>query len=284
MENQNIYFRASGIGALMTDGRGTTLTDNMKKEYEDFKERLRNGGKLTDPQKLKFEDYKKRENAPFQLSDTAKTFVKKTWLFNEKGFRKDVKSPFLEKGLYNESEAIAFLSKMDGNFYKKNTERKFKDNITGECDINFKSKTTRIIIDTKCSWDAETYMNGSLDNLYFGQGQSYCDLYDADEFWLRFVLLDCPDHIFNKQREMLWNKYYDHSMTIEEAQELETKMEPLFEQLERNLIFSKSGKYTDEERVKTIKVQRDDEYIKELRSRIKPALNYYSTIKLNDVV
>ncbi len=283
MENQNIYFRASGIGALMTDGRGTTLTDNMKKELSDFKEKLRNGGKLTDAQKIKFDDYSKREKAPFQLSDTAKTFVKKTWLFYEKGFKKDVKSPFLEKGLYNESEAIAMISKIDGNFYQKNTERKYKDNITGECDVNFKAKTTRIIQDTKCSWDAETFMNASNDPLYYAQGQSYCELYDADEFWLRFVLLDCPDHIFNQEREKLWRKYYDSSMTIEEAQELETKLEPLFQQLERNLIYSTSGKYTEQERVKTLKFERDDKFISEMKQRVKHGLEYYQTIKLNQI-
>ena len=279
-----IYFRASGIGALLTDGRGTTLTDNQKKELEDFKIRLRNGGKLTDPQRKKFDDYSQREKAPFQLSDTAKSFVHENWLFNEKGFFKPVKTDYTDKGIFNEEEGLNLLSRVHGNFYKKNTVRKYKGNLTGECDVEHKDKSKKIILDVKNCWDAKTFMNAKPDKLYDGQGHSYIDLYDADEFWLCYTLTDCPSHIFAKQRERLFHEYYSNSMSNEEQQQLEERLQPLFDQLERNLIYSNSKLYTEEERIKIFKFERDGEKIKLIHDRIPHALDYYQTLSLNNVV
>jgi hypothetical protein len=281
--NNEIFFRASGNGALMTDGRGTVLTDNMKKDLEDFKTKLRNGGKLTDPQKLKFDDYIKRENAPFELSDTAKSFVKENWLWLEKGFYKALKTDFTDKGIFNEEEGLSLMSRVHGNFYKKNTTRKYKGNLTGECDVEFKQGTTKIILDVKNCWDAKTFINAKPDKIYDWQGETYMDLYEADEFWLCYTLTDCPDHLLNKQKEKLWRQYYDESMSPEEASAMEERMTPMFEQIERNLVYSNSKLYTEEERIKIFKYQRDGEKFKLLLDRIPSALEYYQTIKLNDI-
>jgi hypothetical protein len=84
---EKILFRASGLGALMTEGRGLVLTDNQKQTLADYKLRDAGEGKpLTDKQKIDFELLLSKENAKPTLSDTAKSFIEKTWLFNEKGF------------------------------------------------------------------------------------------------------------------------------------------------------------------------------------------------------
>lgn len=279
-----ITFRASGIGALMTDGRGSTLTDNMLKELEDFKAKLRLGGKLTDAQKKKFDDYIARQNAPFELSDTAKSFVKENWLYNEKGFYKPLKTQFTDKGIFNEEEGLSLLSRVHGNFYKKNIARKTVGNKTGECDVMHKEGGKKIIIDTKNSWDALTFMNAKPEKIYLSQGDTYLDLYEADEFWLAYTLTDCPEHLLNKQKEMLFRQYSDQSMSPEELGLLEEKMEPLFAQIERNLIYSNSKLYTEEERVKIFKFERCDNRIKLLDERVEHALDFYPSIKLNDVI
>jgi len=279
-----ITFRASGIGALLTEGRGTVLSDNMKKELEDFKTKLRGGGKLTDAQKKKFDDYIERETAPFELSDTAKSFVNENWLFNEKGFYKPLKTKFTDKGIFNEEESISLLSRVHGNFYKKNLTRKTIGNKTGECDIEFKQNGKKIIIDTKNCWDALTFMNAKPEKIYTGQGDQYLDLYEADEFWLAYTLTDCPEHLLNKEKELLFRQYSDQSMSSEELGLLEERMKPLFDQIERNLVYSNSKLYTEEERVKIFKFERCDNRIKLMDERIEHALDYYQTIKLNDVV
>lgn len=278
-----ITFRASGIGALMTDGRGTTLTENMVKELEGFKLKLREGGKLTDAQRLKFDDYTARQNAPFELSDTAKAFVRENWLWNEKGFYKPIKTDFTDKGIFNEEEGISLLSKVHNNFYKKNAVRKYKGNKTGECDIEFKKGNSKIILDVKNCWDAKTFINARPDKLYDAQGDTYIDLYDADEFWLCYTLTDCPTHLLNKQKERLFNEFTSYDMSDEERTLIEERLQPMFEQIERNLVYSNSKLYTEEERVKVFKFERSEGRIKAIDERIPHALDFYQTIKLNGI-
>ena len=68
------------------------------------------------------------------------------------------------------------------------------------------------------------------------------------------------------------------------AQQLEEKLKPMFDQIDRNLVFSTSGKYTPQERVKTFKVERDDQLFKEkILDRIPAAIDYYKTITLNQI-
>ncbi len=278
-----ITFRASGIGALMTDGRGSVLTDNMSKELEDFKDKLRLGGKLTDPQKKKFDDYMSRQNAPFEMSDTAKSFVRENWLFNEKGFYKPLKTKFTDKGIFNEEEGLSLLSRVHGNFYKKNVTRITRGNKTGECDVKHKEGSKKIIIDTKNSWDAMTFMNAKPEKIYTGQGDQYLDLYDSDEFWLVYTLTDCPEHLLKKEQERLFNEYTSYDMSEEERTIIDQRLQPMFEQIERNLVYSNSQLYTEEERVKIYKFERCDGRIKLMDERIEHALDYYPSIKLNDV-
>jgi hypothetical protein len=280
----NILFRASGVGALMVDGRGAVITENQLQTIKDFETRLREGGKLTDKQKDELKRLKEKRDAPFELSDTAKQFIDDTWLWNEKGFFKKIKSPYIDKGIFGEEVGIDLLTELDGNFYAKNTERKTKGNLTGHCDINTKIDSKKIIQDVKCCWDAKTFKNAEWTKLYEWQGRTYLDLYDADEFWLRYVLIDCPPHLVQREKERLWRQYYDESMSMEEAQRLEEMMKPMFEQIERNLVYSSNSNYTLEERVKTYKITRDDVVFKQLLDRIPDALKYYNSIKLNDVV
>lgn len=280
----NILFRAYGVGALMVDGRGAVITEKQLQTIKDFETRLREGGKLTENQKDELKRLKEKRDAPFELSDTAKQFIDDTWLFDKKGFFKNIKSPYIDKGIFGEEVGIDLLTELDGNFYAKNTERKTKGNLTGHCDIITKIDSKIIIQDVKCCWDPKTFKNAEFTKLYEWQGRTYMDLYDADEFWLRYVLIDCPPHLVQREKDRLWSQYYDQSMSMEEAQSLEERMKPMFEQIERNLVYSSNSNYTLEERVKTYKITRDDVVFKQLLDRIPDALKYYNSIKLNDVV
>lgn len=281
-----VFFRAHGVGALMTDGRGTVLTDKQAVILKDFESRLRSGGKLTPKQRETMVDYQKRRDAPPELSDTAKTFVQKTWLWHEKGFRKRIKSDYLEKGIFQETESMALLSELDGIFYAKNIAREFckKTHLSGECDIKTKMNGGYYIDDIKSSWDAETFMNADWDKLKEWQGRSYLHLYGGDVFRLRFCLVDAPDHIVTKQKEKLWREFYSDSFSDEETHRMEESLKPMYEQIERNLVYSNNPQFTKEERVKTYTIERDDAKFKELQERIEPALKYYSELQLNRLV
>jgi hypothetical protein len=273
---EKILFRASGIGALLTESRGIVLTDNQKQTLADYKLRDAGEGKpLTDKQKIDFELLLSKENAKPMLSDTAKSFIEKTWLFNEKGFYEELSSKYVEKGNFNEDDGIILVSEIENSIYEKNAERKTIGHITGEADIVCTINGVKVIKDIKSSWSPLTFMNGELSTIYEWQGRAYMYLYDADEFHLHYTLTDCPEHILENEKWKLRNKYGildDENPT----------MQRLFKQLEQNLVFS-NGNYTKDERVKTFKITRCKEKEELLLSKIPMAVNYYQSITLNQI-
>lgn len=279
--SDEILLRASGSGALTTTKRGTGVTKTLLALIKKHETKILAGGTLTAPQAKELKDAKARRDAPAELSDTAKAFIRKTWLLKEKGFYKEIKSKYLDKGIYGEEDGITLITDIDKQFYVKNTKRINKGNLTGECDINSVINGVRVIQDIKCCWDAETFINSEIDNLYEWQGRIYMHLYDADEFWLRYCLVDCPPHIVVKEKEYKWRQYFSDSMSDEEQHQLEEKLKPIYDQIDRNLVYSTSSKYTKEERVKTFKITRDDVKFKELLDKIPHALKYYNSLTLN---
>lgn len=277
-----ILFRSHRAVDIMTDARGTVITEKQLATWNDYATRLREGGKLTANQQKTFTELTKKKNAPFQLSDTAKSAVRAIWLGTEKGFRKDIKSKFLDKGIFGEEMGISLLSEVDGRFYSKNAERKTKGNRTGECDIIETIDGKKVIMDVKCSWDPETFMNADFSKQYEWQGRDYMDLYEADEFWLRYCLVDTPEHLINKQKEWKWREFYADTMSDEEQHVLEERMKPIFDQIDLNSKFSTNPQYTPEERVKTFKITRDDAIFQKYLDRIPHCIEFYKSIRLNN--
>ena len=275
--SKEIFFRASGIGALMVEGRGTVITENQLATLNDFEDRIRGNGKpLTEKQTEAYMDLKAKRDAPPQLSDTAKRFIESMWLMNEKGFYEELKNKQVQKGLFNEDDGIGLVSEVDEEFYMKNSERITKGNITGECDINFVSNGKRIIKDIKCSWSPKTFMSGDFNSIYEWQGRTYMYLYDADEFHLHYALTDCPPHLYENEVWKVKNRYG----IIDNDDEV---VKPLFDQLRRNLIFSDNPAYSKEERLKTFVITRDLEKEKQLLAKIPLAIKYYNNITLNQI-
>src|ERR1700737_549012 len=64
------------------------------------------------------------------------------------GFNEVISGKFMEKGIIVEDQSIALYNSVFFTDYKKNTERKTNEWITGECDIFTGSK----IIDIKSAW------------------------------------------------------------------------------------------------------------------------------------
>lgn len=278
---KDILFRASSIGDLMTEGRGVFLTDLQKIKLAEYKERNSGNGKpLTDNQNIEFEALLSKENAKPELSDTAKKFVESTWLLNEKGFYKDLENKYVTKGNLNEDDGIVLVSEVEGLMLHKNDVRMTIGNITGECDVIEIIDGRKIIKDIKSSWSPLTFMNVGFSNLYEWQGRCYMYLYDANEFHLHYTLTDTPRFLIEKEKERQYYKYFDKLMTDSELENLELMLQPIYQQIEKNMCFSE-GNYTKEERVKTYKIFRDKEKEKMLLDKIPMAIEYYKTITLN---
>lgn len=288
---EQVLFRASGAGALLTNKQGTVFTETQKARVAELlQEKLT--GINANGNKVKWEGTKKPEelaeliakrDAPPELSDTAKAFVRKIWLQNEKGVRIDIKSKYLDKGLYAEEDAITLLTEVDGVFYVKNEERRENEDHTGECDIFKELPNKKITIDTKCSWDPETFMAAKPDVIYETQGDVYMDLWDADEHHLKYCLVDAPPHLVQKAKDDIKWKYYSGDMNPEEMDKFEKMLQPLYDQIDRNMVYSNNPLFTKEERVKTFIFYRSKEKKALMVERVKMARDYYQTLTLNGI-
>lgn len=290
VESNEVFFRASSFGNLMTENQGSVFTEKMAEELDNLYYELengvnRNGNKVKwAPVKAdKIKELTAKRDAPPQLSKTAKSEVEKIWRLNKKGFWEDLENKYLMKGLFNEIDGIDLVSKAHGSFYNKNDERKYKNNITGECDIIDVKDGKRIVIDVKSSWNPRTFMDGELSKIYEYQLRCYMYLYDAEEAYLCYCLTDAPEHLVTNEKKKQWYKFYSDSMTQAEVELMETKLERIYKQIETNMVYSNNPNYSQEELVKTFKIQRDLEIEKEMLAKIPLALEYYNSIKLNQI-
>lgn len=289
MDIENVLFNASSAGALLTEKQGNSFTDVMAKKLAEL-EKERDTGFNVNGNKVKWNrtkkpeelaDLIKRRDAPPELSDTAKTLVRKTWLKYEKGIYSQIKSKFLEKGIVKEEDSISLITEVEGVLYVKNEERINNEYFSGEADIVKDFEDKRLIIDTKTSWSAETFFSAEPTLDYIVQGQIYMQLWDAEEFQLKFVLVDTPENLVQREKDNAKWKYYSGDMTDTELDELENLMQPIYKQIERNMIFSTNPNIKKEECIKTFYFKRDREMYAKLVERAKLAREYYQTLKLN---
>jgi hypothetical protein len=284
-----ILFNASSSGALMTEKRGTEFTEANKLRIEELiSERdtgiNKNGNKVkwegTQKQSELDDLIKKRDTVP-ELSDTAKNYVKRVWLKYEKGIYNNIKSKFLDKGLMQEEESITLLTEVEKIAYSKNEERRDNDFFSGECDIYKDFGNKKVVIDIKTCWNSETFINAkpSLDNEI--QGVVYMELWDCDEFHLKFCLVDTPSNLVQREKDIEKYKYFSGDMTDEELDMLEKSIQPIYDQIERNLVYSNNPLIKKEECIKTFIFYRDKEKYNKLISKAKLGLEYYKTLTLN---
>lgn len=288
---EEVLFRASGAGALLTNKQGTEFTDVQKARVSELlQEKLT--GLNVNGNKVKWEGTKKPEelatliakrDAPPQLSDTAKAFVRKIWLLNEKGVRIEIKSKYLDKGILAEEDAITLISEVDNVLYVKNDERRTNEDHSGECDIFKEFPTKKITIDVKSCYNPETFMNAEPGPIYEGQGDVYMDLWDADEHHVKYCLVDAPAHLVQREKDNAKYKYFSGDMTDAELDFLEKAMEPIYQQIERNMVYTNNPLFNKEERVKTFIFYRNKERKLLMQERVKMAREYYKTLTLNKI-
>lgn len=175
-----------------------------------------NGNKIkwTDKKKEELASLTNRRDCP-ELGETAKTFIFETCAACLLGVKKQIKSKYLDKGVVQEDLAIEWLSRVDGESYKKNKERRRNEIVSGECDIDTGVK----IIDIKNSWDFFTFFNSKPKDIYVWQGRAYMELWDRDKFELVYVLNDMPLFLFHWELINMAKKYSQFAV-IEELNEL----------------------------------------------------------------
>ena len=262
-----LRFRASGAANLMTNKQGASITEKQLELLANLQAKLTEKGSITEKQTETYNELVAKRDSPFELSDTAKSWVEKLWRKKEKGVEEFLANKYIEKGLSEEEMGISLCSAIDGNYYKKNEEERDNGVLTGTPDIVFGDES---IDDIKSSWDLKTFMNADMTDLYYGQLQVYMELWDINSARLRYCLVDTPQKLINDaKRQVMWKL----DITDDENPEFRH----IFQQIETNMIFSH---YPKHERVKTFHVKRDRAYIDELYVRAAHAIDYYESLRL----
>lgn len=185
MLNANeIKFRASGIGYLMTEPRSKSET----------------------------------------LSETTKSHLVDVYVSEKYGRKKDISNCYIEKGLAVEDDSITLLSRHTKKFHKKNDIRLSNEFIQGEPDLfdGESIEKAELIIDIKSSWDIFTFFRTKKDHInkmYWWQLQSYMWLTGAKKSQLVYCLVNTPDTIINdEKRKLMWKiGAIDENETTEKA-------------------------------------------------------------------
>lgn len=145
------------------------------------------------------------------LSKGAKTALEKMAKEYVYGFNEVINGKYMEKGIIVEDQSIALYNSVFFTDYKKNTERRSNEWITGECDIFTGSK----IIDIKSSWSLATFPATSaagIDKTYEWQLRAYLMLWNVDHAEIAYCMVNTPDELIKYEQEEL--HYVDH---IDEA-------------------------------------------------------------------
>lgn len=191
---------------------------------------------MTDP---KSKDEKLSVGAKTEIENLAKQLVY--------GYDEVISSKFLDKGIQVEEASIELYNSVFFTDYKKNTERKTNDWITGECDIFTGSK----IIDIKSSWSLATFpvtSKAAENKLYEWQGRAYMWLWDVDQFELAFCLVDTPEELIG------WEDVRLHSVSH----------------------------ITESLRITRVQYQRDKELEAKIQTRVEAA-NEYMDLMVNQI-
>lgn len=177
------------------------------------------------------------------LSVGAKTTIEKMAKEFVYGYDSIVTSKYMTKGVECEDQSIELLNSVLFTDYKKNTERKTNDWITGEADI----VTPDAILDIKTSWSIETFpaLAEACDNkTYWWQMQAYMWLFDKKVAEVCYCLIDTPEYLIGYENRSL------HQVSH----------------------------IAPELRVTRWKIERDDEAIAKIPVKVEAARTYYHEI------
>jgi hypothetical protein len=136
------------------------------------------------------------------LSVGAKTAITKQAKEFVYGYDEKFSSKYTEKGLLSEDRSIDLLNSVLFTEYKKNTERKTNDWLTGEADL----VTPNQIIDIKTSWSLSTFpclASEGENKTYEWQLRAYMMLWDLDQAQIAYCLVSTPDHLIGYEDKAL---------------------------------------------------------------------------------
>ena len=200
-----------------------------------------------------------------KIGETAITELKKIVLFDKYGIQNDISSKYTDKGIQNEKIAIKMMADANGWFDVNPDAMKIRfanEWITGEPDVN----TQTILADAKCSFDATTFPffdSNCKNKIYYYQLQSYMWLTGKTESFLCYCLTNQPEQmILDEINRAVWRGLANPKFENMDQSEIEQHME---KHVRSQWMFDHIPL---EKRVKTFRIERDDDVIESMKQRI----------------
>jgi hypothetical protein len=246
----------------MTPGKGSVLTE--KQQYE--LDRLSALPQRTEKQGETLSMLLAKKNAPPELSDTAKSYLRELYMYHKYGKETvggSERSKYTMKGTSVEDNSIKLLSRLHNSLYLKNIDTYKNDYVCGTPDIVVKNDEgfAQKIIDIKSSWDGASLLSnlGSpLNQHYYYQVQGYMALTGATEAEVCYCLVSMPDEIINGEKKRIW-----YIMNPPTEENIEYKK--AIQKLEDNMTFDE---IPEKERIISFKVERDEDLILKIYDKV----------------
>lgn len=264
----NLLIRCSCIGKVMTPGKGSVLTEKQASEIE----RLLSLPQLTEKQEETLRLLVAKRDAPPELSDTAKSYLREIYMLHKYGKETvggSERSKYTIKGNSVEDNSIKLLSRLHNTLYLKNIDNFRNEYLSGTPDIVVKNEEeiAEKIIDIKSSWDGASLLSnlGSpLNQHYYYQVQGYMALTGAASAEVCYCLVSMPDEIINGEKKRIW-----YIMNPATEENLEYKR--VIQRLEDNMTFDE---IPEKERIIGFKVDRDDLLINKIYEKVDQCRNW----------
>lgn len=212
---------------------------------------------------LNSEPVAKADKEAGKLSQTCQKELIKIYNQVVYGRKKDITTRQMDKGIIAEYDSIKLASKVEGKIFFKNEDRLENDYFCGHPDVfvgdNIQNATE--IWDIKTSWEMDTFMPKLIEGLdkgYEAQLNVYFDLTGAQEGGIFYCLVDCPPQVLEGEKYALLRRMNVISEESPEYIEAVSELE--------NLLTYPDIDYR--ERVIPIRVQRNDELIEKMKSKV----------------
>ena len=200
------------------------------------------------------------------LSETTKTYLREKYIAEKYQRSKFVESKYMTKGTEVEEDSLTLLSVVTRKLYNKNEKLLWNDWIIGTPDT-YEGDTIEnaiTIIDIKSSWDIFTFFaskEDKLNKMYYWQLQGYMWLTGAKVAQLAYCLINTPQKLVDDEIRRLSYKY------VEGTDEYNKAVETI----------RKNSNYDDlsyQEKIHTITIDRNDDDIEKLKSKIEECRKY----------
>ena len=262
----NLLFRCSQLGNLVTGSEGLTVIQTAK--LAQLRAKLESG-KITDNQIAELGYLIEKQGNIKSITKTSESYLKSLWLQNEYGYKEEVMTDEMLKGLLCEQDSLGLVQKvLGGEFRVKNNQTFKNDYIIGTPDIVLKRDDA--VEDTKSSYNLRTFTEAELVKLYEWQGQGYMWLTGKKKFRLIYCLVPTPEDLIISQKRKWFYKFggfEENPHYVEISEQIDRNNDLILEIPPKN-------------RVKVFEFNFDPEKIEVLKAKIGVCREYYNTLSL----